>query len=115
MKSNNKTSEIFLDAADATDDITESQNRQVLEAIKNLNAEEFLELIEYCLDTTEVVLEGIEMANQVDVGAAALISALVRTRNGLANTVTWVSSRFETELNDVTEANQKNTSTDEYL
>ena len=71
------------------------QAKQLEDALRNMKPDELLELAEFYLETTDVVMEGASMANNLDIGQATLMSALMRTRDGLEKVITWLSLHFD--------------------
>jgi excinuclease UvrABC helicase subunit UvrB len=71
------------------------QAKQLEAALRNMTPAELLELVEFYLDTTDVVMEGASMANSLDIGQATLTSALMRTRDGLEKVIAWLSVHYD--------------------
>jgi hypothetical protein len=76
------------------------QVKQMEAAIRSMTPAELLELVAFCLDTTDVVVEGASMASSLDIGQATLVSALMRTRNGLEQVIAWLSVHCDLKEED---------------
>lgn len=94
-----------------------AEQEKLLEAaLRNMKPAELLELVEFYLDTTDVVMEGASMASALDIGQATLTSALMRTRDGLEKVMTWLTVHFDLQEEDETPETETGAQTnEEYL
>jgi hypothetical protein len=93
------------------------QAKQMEAALRNMTPAELLELVEFYLDTTDVVMEGASMANSLDIGQATLTSALMRTRDGLEKVIAWLSVHYDLKEEEETSSEPESgaQSGEEYL
>jgi hypothetical protein len=69
----------------------------MLEALKNMTPPELVEMIDFYIESTDVIMEGIGMAKDLNLGEATLTSALLRTRDGLEKVADWIGIHFNLE------------------
>ncbi len=70
------------------DGVQQTKAMKVVRA--NMTPEELVEMIEFYIKSTDVIMEGIGMAQNLNLGEATLTSALLRTREGLEKVIAWV-------------------------
>lgn len=63
-------------------------------ALTNMTPKELIEMVTFYIESTDVIMEGIGMAEKLNLGEATLTSALLRTRDGLEKVVEWIGIHF---------------------
>jgi hypothetical protein len=81
-----------------------NEKAALLEALKNMTPSELVEMIDFYIESTDVIMEGIGMAKDLNLGEAAVASALLRTRDGLEKVADWIGMHFNLEKESETES-----------